>query len=411
MRPFAAFFASIVVGVCGACGPSQLGGSTGSAGTGGGAPGGAGGSIGIGTGAGGAAGGATTGDELTEWAVPFPASMPFQIAATNESVFYLTKDVEMRVGRLDVATAGFTEWTTPYTATSPGDIQVRASDGIVFLAGATFGEIGQLDVSTGRLTRWALPTAAPPAEQTQGPWSVAVGAGTAIFFEADDANGSFIGRLDTATGDLRTWPFPGATASKVVAAPDGTVLFTTWNGFGPYQIVKLDPATGVFTSWSLTTQPLFPLTIGADGSLFFEEASSDFTGIARLVPSTGRLTEWAAPEYPNDSLAIHGGRVFFGSDGGLFLRALDPSMQGRDRIIAPVASTPVVPQTFQLSPSALLLPIEQTVGVAQKRALPSQTDGAFEAWRFGTPPRMTASTPDDLYVTEDAYGIIARLPR
>jgi len=410
MRPFAAFFASIVVGVSGACGPSQLGGNTGTAGTGGGAAGGAGGSIDIGTGIGGVAGGggdSITGNDLTEWPVPFPNSMPFQIAATDDSVFYLTKDDAMRVGRLDVATARFTEWTTPCTATSPGDIQV--ANGQVFFTCASFGEIGQLNVSTGQLTRWALPIAAPPAEPTQGPWSLAVPSGREIFFEADDANGSYIGCLDTFTGGLRTWSFPGATASKVVVAPDGSVLFTTWNGFGPYQIVRLDPTTGVFTSWSLTTQPLFPLVVADDGSLFFEEGSSEFTGVARLVPSTGRLTEWETPEYPNDSLASHGGRVYLGSDGGLLLSALDPRVRGSDRNIVPIVSAPVAPQEFGLSSITTPLPVEETIGVASRRILPSQTVGAFVTWTLGTPPRMTASIPSALYFTEDAYGIIARL--
>lgn len=410
MRPFAAFFASIVVGVCGACEPSQLGGSTGSAGTGGGTAGGAGGAIDIGTGIGGVAGGggdSITGNDLTEWAVPFPDSMPFQIAATDASVFYLTKDVGMRVGRLDVATARFTEWTTPYTATSPGDIQVIG--GNVFFTGASFGEIGQLSTSTNELMRWALPTAAPPGEPTQGPWSLAVPSGREIFFEADDANGSYIGHLDMYTGELRTWSFPGATASKVIAAPDGSVLFTTWNGFGPYQIVRLDSTTGVFTSWPITTQPLFPLVLADDGSLFFEEASSEFTGVARLDLSTGRLTEWETPEYPSDSLASHAGRVYVGSDGGLLLSALDPRVPGRDRVIVPSVSAPVSPQVFHVDVSTTPAPVEETIGVAQRRILPSQTAGAFATWRLGTPPRMTASVPSALYFTEDAYGIIARL--
>jgi streptogramin lyase len=410
MRPFAAFFASIVVGVCGACGPSQLGGSTGSAGTGGSAPGGAGGSIDIGTGIGGVAGGGSdpiTGNDLTEWPVPFPDSMPFQIAATDDSVFYLTKDVGMRVGRLDVATARFTEWTTPYTATSPGDIQV--ADGKVFFTGATFGEIGALNVATGQLTRWMLPTAAPPAEPTQGPWSLAVPFGREIFFEADDANGPYIGILDTATGGLRAWSFPGATASKVVVAPDGSVLFTTWNGFGPYQIMRLDPTTGVFTSWPLTTQPLFPLVVADDGSVFFEEASSEFVGVARLVLSTGQLTEWETPAYPNDSLASHAGRVYFGSDGALLLSALDPRVPGRARTIVPIVSAPVAPQEFDVSSTTSVLPVEETIGVASRRVFPSQPAGAFVTWQLGTPPRMTASVPSALYFTEDAYGIIARL--
>jgi streptogramin lyase len=363
-------------------------------------------------GPGGAAGTPAGEDVVTEWLVPFPGSMPFQIAARNDSVFYLTKDVGLHVGRLDVATARFTEWETPYTTTSPGDIQVRASDGSVFIAAATLNEIGQLDVDTSTLTRWALPIDTSAPDATQGPWSLALDAGTAVFFEADDASGSYIGRLDTATGNLLTWRFPGATASRVVVAPDGTVLFNAWNGSGPYQIARLDPVTGVFTSWSLTSQPLFPMVVAPDGSLFFEEASSDFVGVARLVPATGRLTEWRTPALPSDSLSILSGRVYFGADGDLSLTALDPAVAGNERTIGnTVVWGPIAPEVFHLTPSAWPLPVQQTIGTATKRAVQSQTAGGFETWRMATPPRMTASIPGAVYFTEDAYGTIARLER
>jgi len=420
-------FAFLVVVVCAACEAHPRVGGTGAAGSSGAGTagttgeGGTAGSIGGATGTGGGPGGATgdgpggtaggvsTYHTLTEWTVPFSDTDVFQIAAAGDSVFYLTKDAAQRIGRLDVTSGMFTEWTTPYTATSPGGIAVRATDGAVFMTGATLGEIGRFDPQTGLFTRWAMPA---DLSSTPGPFSLAFDQGTGVFFTAIDMLGrSYVGRFDTATGDYRTWTYAGATASSVVAAPDGTVLFNCWDGSVSYQIARLDPATGFFTHWVLPSQPLFPMVGAADGTVFFEEQSADFTGVARLIPATGLLTEWstAATGTPADSMSILSGRVYFGFDGPSALQALDPSAPGHDSSIHAAVSLPDAMFAFHLSADVSALSARQAVGKTTQGPMPSQISGAFETWAVSKSPRMTAAIPGAIYFTEDSYGAIARL--
>src|SRR5262245_29166120 len=378
--------------VSASCGGSHLGGSAGTAGSAGGT-----------TGIGGGTGGEFT---LTEWQIPFSESQPFQIATLNANVVYLTKDVEEHVGLLDVTSGVFTEWLTPYTTTSPGDIEVRAADQMVFIAGATLNEIGQFAPLTGTLTRWKLPTTAPDS----GPWSLAFGAGTLVFFSAnDDAGVGYIGRLDTATGNLTTWSFPGAGGSRVVAAPDGTVLFQCWDGTVPYQLARLNPASGVFTSWPMTAQPLFPIIADAGGTISFADWSS-VPALARFLPSTGRLTEWTTPGLPDDSLALLQGWLYFGVDGDPALHALDISTTGRDSTIAPSTEAPVVTRTFQISPSTVTLTGQQAQGYVSQRQIAAEFSAPFATWSIQR-PRMKAAIVNALYFTEDDHGVIARLTR
>jgi len=345
---------------------------------------------------------------LTEWKLPFPESQPFQIAAQGDHVFYLTKDGEERVGRLDVTTGVVAEWTTPYASTSPGDIEVRA-DGMVFIAGLSRGEIGQFEPGTQVLTRWKLP---PPDPTTPagGPFNLALDGGTGVFFTVDDRIGGYVGRLDTATGELRTWSVADAAGAAVVVAPDDAVLLSCWKPFSSYQIVRLDPSTGVATRWPLAKQPFYAFVADSSGSVFFSQSSGDFLGLARLVPSTGVLTEWRAPGDPTDSLTVLSGRVFFGLNGGEGLHALDPTVPGESRTIAPVVSPAVLPFVSHLTPTQVALAGDQLTGVMSQRRIASETSGAFESWPIQQ-PRMNASTPNAVYFEEEDTAMIGRLMR
>jgi streptogramin lyase len=368
-------------------------------------------STGLGGGIGGSGGGlGGSGGEytLTEWQVPFADADTFQIAARSDDIFYVTKNVELHLGRLNVSTGQFTQWQTPFTSTSPGDIAVRPSDGAIFITAATMGEIGQFDDATQTLVRWTLPPDITPA----GPWSFAFDAArTHVFFTAGDMNSSYIGRLDTASGELRTWTFQGAGASRIVDALDGTVLFASWDGSAPYAIVRLDPLTGVFTTWPLAAQPFYAAAMDVDGSFFFAQESSDFVGVARLVPSIGELTQWTTSGTPGDSLAILSGRVFFAIDGELNLKALDPTASGAESTIVPVTSPPISPSSYILSSTRVQLTPETAPGVTSQRTLQSQIAGPFETWSVSQVPRMKATTGGAAYFNEDGYGAIGRLTR
>ena len=264
------------------------------------------------------------------------------------------------------------------------------------------------------LTRWALAdrhAARPRRRRARGAWRSTPGR---LSFEATTAQRLYIGRLDTATGNLLTWRFPGATASRVVVAPDGTVLFNAWNGSGPYRIARL--RSGDRRVHQLVARQ--PTTVSDGGRSGWAAsssrmASSDYVGVARLVPATGRLTEWRTPAIPSDSLSFLSGRVYFGADGDLWLEC---PRSGRRRETNARSAT-----RSCRAPSLLgyltsprppgLHPFSRPSAWHDASPFNRRRHGGFETWRMATPPRMTASIPGAVYFTEDAYGTIARLER
>jgi DNA-binding beta-propeller fold protein YncE len=301
-------------GVAGTTGAAGAGGTTGAgAETGAAGAGGAAGTTGeAGTGGTGTAvaGGKAT---LTEWRLPIATEgfEPFQIAYGNGAIYYLDKQYEQHLGRLDLADGMVTTWAVASTATSPAGIEVRPSDGVVFMTAGTRGEIEQFDPATQVLTRWKL--AFSDMDVFPGPWSLAFDDQGGVFFALNDGN-TLIGRLDTATAKVDLWDVAPASTARVLVGAGGTVSFTVWGGDQP-AIARLDTATGIVTLWPLPVETLYPAVADAAGNIFFQELSSAFSGMARLDPSTGRLREWATTLVGNDCLTMEGERVFFSRPG------------------------------------------------------------------------------------------------
>src|SRR5438876_2679564 len=74
----------------------------------------------------------------------------------------------------------------------------------------------------------------------------AVGADGIVWFA--DQHGSYIGRLDPETGDVKEFPTPTPNSGPhgIIVAPDGMVWYT---GNGAGRIGRLDPKTGVITEF------------------------------------------------------------------------------------------------------------------------------------------------------------------
>ena len=358
------------------------------------------------TGSAGATGIAGSEGSVTEWLIPFADTEPFQIAAGGTSIFYLTSEYDQMLGRLDTENDTVTEWPLSVPATSPGDVQVRPSDGAVFFTSATVGELGQFDPQSQLLRRWPLPLDVP-AGNTPGPWSIAFDASDRVIFSAYDASGPLIGRLDTVSGRLDVWGFQDVGEVQVSLAPDGTIICA--NGAQSYDVVRLDPTTGVFTSWALVDQPLWGAAVDGAGDIFFLQLSADFQGLARFSPGTGRLTHWATSDlFGWESLEPLSGHIFFTSSSPTALEALDPAVAGQDTILSPMSET-VTPRTSVVTPTMVVLSGQQASAQVTRRIAPRQTTGAFSLWSLPGAPRMLATVPGAVYYSNDVERFIARM--
>ena len=329
---------------------------------------------------------------LTSWRLPFSNSQPLQVAAAaGGGVYYVNFDGEgataTYLGLLDTARGKFREIQIPFFAGS-GDLRVRAGDGAVFLTDAATGELGQGDVAGRTFSRWTLPDGAFVRS------FVFDDAGRILFLANNQDGRMQIGRLDTATGALSVWPLPDSMADpgndfawRIVKATGGTV-FVNVNGFTHRgQLVRLDLATGVFTAWATTAQPVFGLVTDAAGAVYFHEIDPDVRRVGRLVPSTGQLTEWNFPiadvEFLGE-MALETGRLFFGLNNPIGLAALDPTAAGDESVLAPFVADPVTPSTAVISP-VVTRRARSRAGSARPAvsAPPATASGAFTIWDTG----------------------------
>jgi streptogramin lyase len=352
-------------------------------------------------------------DVITEWRAPFPDWYLAQISAGSGDLFYVTAEVEMHLGRLDVERHRFTEWKLPFAATSPGDIRVRASDGAVFVTSGTSGEIGQFDPQTQTLRRWKIPV--PDADSFEGPWSLAFDDGSGVFFTAADMDSltTVIGRLDTATGIATTWRMPewiGSIGAGHLTYVNGAVFF---NVSGFWNVVALDLASGVFTAWPMIAQPAWDLASDSAGNVYFQEISS-VSAIARLEPSSGRMTEWSFPGQFNDDIEVRNDQVLVGGSDPSGLAALDPSRAGIESVVSGTNAASVAPSSSVLVPTVTIPPRRQASARTSHRLVRGRAVGNFDLWPIDGQPRMVSAIPGAIFFTRTSdvgTSVIGRLLR
>lgn len=350
--------------------------------------------------------------ELTAWRLPFSGSSPYQVAAGAGGVSYIDFDGDAGatfLGVLDTARGKFSEMETPFFAGS-GDLRVRAGDGAVFLMDSSSGDLGRGDVASRNFWRWTLPDGAYFRS------FVFDDAGRVLFLAGNQEGRMMIGRLDTASGAVSIWPLPDSLdtpgedfAWRIVKLADGSVL-VNGNGFAhPRQLVRLDLATGVFTSWATPGQPVFALAADAAGGVYFHEVDSDLRRVGRLVPATGQLTEWNVDlpnvEFPGE-MALEAGRLFFAINNPVGMVALDPTVAGNESILAPFVADPVTPSTAVISPVLTRRARSRTGRVHPVVSAPPATalGAAFTTWDTGPVVLGSGDGAGTMYGAADLGG-------
>jgi len=402
-------------GLGGAAGNVAGGGGGAAAGGSGGAA--AGGGAGALAGDGGGAGGGFA--PFLEWRIPFDDAQPLQIAATPGAVYYM--DFVLRsIGRLDLASSRVTQWFPKLTTSSPGDIELRSSDGTLFVTSSPADghyEIGHFDPSSRIYRHWEMPPALAATSDL-----ALDGQGRVLFAAmAKDGAHYVIGRLDASTNVFTTWPIPDSMvppesyANQVATAPDGSVFFNI-GGFTARGVAHLNVATGVFTMWTAPHDVVFAIALDASGAVIFQQQATGLDEIARLIPGTGQLTEWVLPYQPSDDFALYGGRLFSGGNdpAGLApssVSALDLSRPAADSVVTPRVADPVTPSSTQVQPQ-----IDEGVlfeqGDAQVTVSPAApvSNGAFTEWTAPlVPTHFSAVVGDAVYFSEQSAPVIGRL--
>ena len=173
--------------------------------------------------------------------------------------------------------------------------------------------------------------------------------------------------------------------------------------------MRLNPTTGTFTSWALVDQPIWGSVVDPSGESSFYSCASDFQGLARFSPGTGRLTNWATSnQFQYDSLDLLSDHIFFSSASPTALEALDPAVAETDTVLSPMPAT-VTPRTSVVTPTMVTLSGQQASAQMTQGTAQRQTTGAFSTWSLPDAPHMVATVPGAVYYTDDVERSIGRL--
>ena len=217
--------------------------------------------------------------EVTEFALPHPASGPTTIALAPDGTVWFTQSNGNRIGRMNPDGTGLVEFDVPTEESSPRIIALGA-DGNIWFSEHLAGQMARI-TPAGEITEFRIPT---PDSQ---PRAIALGADGNIWFGMFAAGK--IGRITPAgvitEFDIPT-PFSGPRA--LAAGPDGNIWFSE---FHASKIGRITMA-GVVTEFPLPRANSGPgdITAGADGNMWFIELNGTIDGRVVNGNNVGRIT-------------------------------------------------------------------------------------------------------------------------
>jgi virginiamycin B lyase len=234
------------------------------------------------------------GATIREYAYPPPGDLPHDLVVDDDGRVTVTGMFTHRLWALDPATGTFTEEPIEAggTASNPRAIDIAADGGLWLVLGAPMS-LARRDPASEAWTAWSV---------GMYPHSVALDAqGRAWFnghFTKDPPRWGYVrpGSEEVVTFDVPVTPALAAGNGPMPyglrVAPDGTIWGTELIG---NRLIRLDPASGAFTTWSMPTPHSGPRRpdVGADGIVWIPEYSHN--RLARFDPATEEFTEFVLP--------------------------------------------------------------------------------------------------------------------
>jgi virginiamycin B lyase len=229
---------------------------------------------------------------ITEYDMPVGYDLPHDLAVEASGQVVITGMFTHRLWLLDPATGTITSDSIPLRPANPRAIEL-GRDGTRWVALGSPQRVAGHHPRTGRWESHAI---------GMYPHSIGLDAAGGVWF-----NGHFtrdpelIGRVDPATGTVKTWTVPkhpavagawGPLPYELRVAPDGRVWLSELIG---NRIVGFDPATERFTTHDLPTPVSGPrrFDIDARGTLWIPAFAAG--RLVRFEPATGRFTEYDLP--------------------------------------------------------------------------------------------------------------------
>jgi len=179
----------------------------------------------------------------------------------------------------------FHEWVVPTLGQRARD-PVEAADGSVWWAGQWGNLVGRIDTASGEMREYPLPAGTMPH-------SVTLGRDGGVWFTGNK-NGT-LGRLDPGDGEVTVYDMPDPDARDphtAVFDADGILWFTLQHA---NRVGRLDPSTGDISLMTMPTADSRPYGIKIDASGVPWVACNGSNCLVRVDPQTLNLSEISLP--------------------------------------------------------------------------------------------------------------------
>lgn len=275
--------------------------------------------------------------EIQAYDVP-AGSRPHDVAIADDGMVWYTAQGAGRLGRLDPGT-GDTEEVPLGEGSRPHGV-IIGPDGAPWITDGGLNAIVEVDPSSLEVTRFPLPadrpdtnlnTAVFQADGTQwftgqagiygrlppggdavevfdaprgeGPYGIAVTPNGDVYYAS--LAGSYLGRIDTETGDASVIepPTAGQGTRRVWAESDGRLWTSQWNAG---QVAVYDPETDAWQEWRLPGDDPQPYAIYVDDQDGVWLSDFGANAIVHFDPLTEEFTSYPLPHDPGDVRQIHG---------------------------------------------------------------------------------------------------------
>jgi streptogramin lyase len=233
------------------------------------------------------------------------------VTAGPDGNLWLTQSGLDKIGRIDPTGASLQEFSMSQGAIGPRHI-IAGPDGNLWYSQFSPSAVARITTS-GVVTSFATPTGFAQ------PMAMLVGPDGKIWF--GESNAPKLGRIDPQTGTIDEFPLAG-TPGWLSNASDGNIWMSETKLPSRKVMTKVTTA-GVVTEVPLAYSGVYgPMTKGPDGNLWFTEPPVG--RIARLVPATEELTEFATSSPDSNPLGVtvgpDGNIWFVESDAGKIAR-------------------------------------------------------------------------------------------
>jgi virginiamycin B lyase len=238
---------------------------------------------------------------------------PHGVVAGPDGAAWITDGGLNAIVRYDPATDAVASWPLPDHARGANlNTPAFDGDGVLWFTGQA-GYYGSLDPDTGDMQVWEAP-------RGRGPYGIDATPDGEVWFSS--LAGSYIARIDSATGELEVVPTPGQGdgARRVWSDSKGDLWVSLWN---VGQLGRYSPAAGEWITWQLPGDVprayavyvderdiVWVSDFGANAVLSFDPQTEQFTAYpgsadgADVRQILGRPGEVWLPESGSDRLMV-----------------------------------------------------------------------------------------------------------